>query len=411
MRLLAPALGRARAHADLFPRPFRSLIAGQAVFSVGSGTFVPYLAIYLTRDLGASGAQAGAIIAVAGMVGLIGSPVGGVLADRVGRRPMILVSLAGNGTILILIGSLSSLLAIAVIVPFWGIVGDLMGPAVSAAIADMVVEERRVEAYALQRVVSNLAFAVGPPLGALIALVSSLRWTFIVAGFGCLVYFTVVWFRVPETRPEHVEHHGEGTRIGTALRDRKLVALVLASALATYIYVQWTDVGGLFLVHDRGYSAATWGLCFGINPILVAAGQYPLARWARKRSPRVILAAGAVLQGLALTMLLPFSPLAWLIASVLVFTLGEMLIAPIATALAASLAPAHLRGSYQGVLNFAFAGAFGPAVFIGVALVGAGHGAWMLSLALPLSVLAAALTWPLPSKPFAAETDGGLAPA
>jgi MFS family permease len=189
------------------------------------------------------------------------------------------------------------------------------------------------------------------------------------------------------------------------------VALALASALATYVYVQWTDVGGLFLVHDRGYAAATWGLCFGINPILVAVGQYPLARWARRRSPRVILAAGAILQGLGLAMLLPGSPLPWVIASVVVFTLGEMLIAPIATALAASLAPAHLRGSYQGVLNFAFAGAFGPAVFIGVALVGAGHGAWMLGLALPLSILAAALTWPLPSKPFAAEGDRGLAPA
>jgi len=138
VRLFAPVLARARAHADRFPRAFRWLIAGQAVTAAASGAFVPYVAIYLTRELGASGAQAGAIWATAGMVGLIGSPLGGVLADRIGRRPVMLFSLALNGALFVLIGSLTSVLAVALIVPLWGIVGDLMGPAVSAAIADMV---------------------------------------------------------------------------------------------------------------------------------------------------------------------------------------------------------------------------------------------------------------------------------
>ena len=138
MRLVAPSVARARAHVDRFPRPFRWLVAGQAVTSAGSGAFLPYAAIYLTREFGASGAQAGAIWATAGMVGLIGSPLGGVLADRIGRRPVMLFSLALNGALFVLIGTLTSLLAVALIVPLWGIVGDLMGPAVSASIADMV---------------------------------------------------------------------------------------------------------------------------------------------------------------------------------------------------------------------------------------------------------------------------------
>jgi MFS family permease len=408
--LVAPAVARARAHLDRFPRPYRWLIAGQAVTSAGSGAFVPYAAIYLTRDLGASGAQAGAIWATAGMVGLIGSPLGGVLADRIGRRPVMLFSLALNGALFVLIGTLTSLLAVALIVPLWGIVGDLMGPAVSASIADMVEAKLRVEAYALQRLVANAAFAIGPPIGALMALFS-LRLAFVTMGFACFVYFAIVWRKVPETLPEHVQTPHERSRLGTAIRDRKLVALAVGSALAMFVYVQWNDALGLFLVKERGYAPATWGLAYTINPILVVLFQYPIARWAATKSARAVLGLGAVLQGTAMLMLLPFSPLPWLVAAVVVLVLGEMLIAPVSSALAASLAPAHLRGSYQGVLNFAFAGAFGPAAFVGLTLVGSGAGAWMLALALPISGAAALIFLTLPRGPVAAADDGGLAPA
>jgi MFS family permease len=412
MRFIAPAVSRARAHANRFPRPFRALLAGQAAFAVGAGIYVPYGAIYLTQNLGASGAQAGAVIAAAGIVGLVGSPLGGVLADRIGRRPVILASLAGNAVLFALVGSLSNLLAVALIVPLWGIVGDLLGPAVSAAIADLVEdEETRIEAYALQRVVTNLAFAIGPPLGAVIASFAPLRLIFFVAGAMSLVYFFVVWFRVPETKPDVPRPAGERSRLGTAIRDRKLVALALGAALATFVYIQYNDALGLFLVKERGYEVAAWGLVFGINPVVVTICQYPIARWAGRQSARAVLAAGALLQGVAMLMLLPFSPLPWLIGAVLVMVLGEMLIAPVSSALAATLAPAHLRGSYQGVLNVAFAGAFGPAVFTGLALVGAGHGEVMLAWALPLSVVAALCFLRLPARVASATDEPGLAPA
>jgi MFS family permease len=351
---------------------------------------VPYIGIYLTRELGATGAQAGAIYAVAGVVGVIGAPVGGVLADRVGRRPMMLVALAGNALTFCAIGLAPSVLVVALLVPIWGFTGDLLPPAVAAATADLIEdEELRVEAFALERIVQNLAFALGPPLGALIALVSSLRVTFFVAGAGCAVYFFVVLLRVPETRPEHARREHERSRLLTALRDRRLVLLAIGSALTTFVYVQYNDALGVFLVNDRGYEVATWGLVFGINPILVTLFQYPIARRAAHRDPRLVLAVGAALQGVALLLLLPFSPLPWLVVSVLVLVFGEMLVSPIESALAARIAPPHLRGSYQGVLGFAFAGAFGPAAFTGIALAASGHGELMLAYALPLSLAAA----------------------
>src|SRR5918998_171954 len=118
MELLPRSVARARAHARRFPRPFWLLIGANAVGSLGAGLFVPYWALYLTGSLGASGLEAGGLV------------------------------------------------AIAILTPFWAIMSDLSSPAISAAIADVVEPDLRTEAYGLRRQAGNVAFALGPPLGA-----------------------------------------------------------------------------------------------------------------------------------------------------------------------------------------------------------------------------------------------------
>ena len=395
MRVLPPLVRRARSHARRFPRPFWLLVVASAVGSLGSGLFVPYWALYLTGPLGASGAQAGALLAVAGGMGLIGAPLGGLLADRVGRRPLLVVALAVSGAGLVVYGSISSLLAIAVLTPFWAISSDISSPAMSAAIADLVEPELRTEAYALRRQATNITFALGPPLGGVVTLVSSLHWVFVLAGVVGLAAAAIVWAGFPETRPIPGEHD-EPARLREALGDRMLIVLALGTGLGILVYVQFDSVLGVFLHGDRGYALSTWGLVFGINPVLVGVLQYPVARWAGRRSPRAMLAFGTVLQGAALTLLWPASPLPLLVVAILVLTAGEMLLSPVASALAATLAPPRLRGAYEGVVDLGFAVAWAPAVLVGLWLVGAGHGAVMRALALPIAIVGALCFLPLP---------------
>jgi MFS family permease len=402
MQVLPRSVARARAHARLFPRAFWLLIGANAVGHLGAGLFVPYWALYLTESLGASGAQAGALLAVAGGMGLIGAPLGGVLADRVGRRPMLLFATAGAGIGLVLYGTLDSLLAIAVMTPFWAIMSDLGAPAISAAIADVVEPPLRTEAYGLRRQVGNIAFALGPPLGALVALGLSLRWLFVFAGAVGLVEFAILWRAMPETRPA-VADTEPPARLREALRDRLLIALAVGTGIGILIYTQFDSVLGVFLHEERGYAIAAWGALFGINPILVGLCQYPIARWAGRHSPRAMLALGSLLQGAALFVLWPASPIALVIGAVVLLTIGEMLLSPVASALAAALAPARLRGSYEGVVDTAFAVSWAPGVLVGLWLVGDGRGEVMLAAALPLAVLAALCFRPLPRRPVPIE--------
>src|SRR5919202_586415 len=145
MKLLPPLVARARVHAGRFPPPFWLLVGVGAIRELGSGVFIPYWALYLTETLGASGAQAGALLGLAGAMGLIGAPLGGILTDRVGRRPTLLVGLAGGAIGFLAYGTLSNLLAVAVVTSLFGFSSDLESPAVSAAIADVVEPELRTE--------------------------------------------------------------------------------------------------------------------------------------------------------------------------------------------------------------------------------------------------------------------------
>jgi len=335
-------------------------------------------------------------------MGLVGSPLGGVLADRIGRRPTLLVSYAATGIALILYGSLSSLLALAVFTPLFGITSDLQSPAASAAVADLVEPDLRNEAYGLRRQAGNAAFALGPPLGALVVYTAGTRWIFVLAGIAWLIAFAVVWARVPETRPSRAERQERGS-FWHALRDRKLLLLALGGGLSVVVYAQFDSVLGVFLHRERGMALATWGLLFGINPVLTALVQYPVARRAARISPRAVLATGIVVQGAAMFVLWPVHGLAIVAVSVVGMTIGEMLLAPTTTALGAALAPRHLRGSYQGVRDLSFAAFWAPGTAVGLAVVGHGHGDWMLAGALPVALLGALAFWPLPRAPVAVD--------
>jgi MFS family permease len=394
-RLFPGSVTRARAHSQRYPRSFWILLAGEGIASLGFGLVVPYFALYLTGTLGLSPAQAGVLVAVWAVVAIPAQPLGGVLADRVGRRPVMLVGLAGGGLAALGLGVADGLGTVAALTAVWALTNGIFEPAVGAYIADVAPSELRTEAYGVQRVVSNAFFALGPPLGALLIWLASLRATFVVAGLAILAYLVVVWRALPESKPEAIAHEPPA-RFREALRDRLLVLLVFGAAGAALTYAFYEDALPVFLRDERGIAPATWGLLFGVNPVLVALLQYPIAHWAARRSSRLVLAAGAVLQGAALAVMLPLTGLGGVALAVLLLVFGEMLVAPVSSALAAELAPERLRGTYQGALNLAWEGAWGPAAFVGLWLVGRGQGEILLILGLPLGVVAAVAFLKLP---------------
>jgi MFS family permease len=373
------------------------LLGGDGVAHLGYGAFAPYVALYLTGPIGASNAATGLVLAAWGAVGLVVTPFGGLLSDRLGRRPLILGGLAGSVFCGIAFFLASSVWVLLLLVPLWALCFSMMRPAMRAYIVDVVAPELHVEAFGIDRLVANAAFALGPPLGALVIALGSLRDTFLVTAVTELCFLGIAFFWLPES------HRAAGLterppRLSDALRDRLLLLLALGSALAWFLFAMYDEVFGVFLHQDRGLSISTWGLLFTLNPVLVMLTQYPVARWASGRSPRLVLSAGALLSGLAVFLVLPLTGIAVIVVSIVLLTAGEILLAPVSSALAATLAPERLRGSYQSVLDCGYSAASMPAVALGLFLVGRGDFEWLLGAA-PLVALAAVVCFSaLPGK-------------
>src|SRR5437879_1768464 len=132
-----------------FPPSFWWLWLGTLVNR--AGTFIePFFVLYLTGPRHVSVQTAGTVLVIWGMGSLISQPLGGFLTDRFGRRDTLGASLILTAGALLALSYARSLVVISALVLVLGTLADMYRPAVTAAIADVVVERDRVRAYALQ---------------------------------------------------------------------------------------------------------------------------------------------------------------------------------------------------------------------------------------------------------------------
>ncbi len=326
------------------------------------GTFVlPFLAIYTTR-LGYSVAQAGLPIAAYGVGTLGACLLGGYLADSLGRRKTIVLSMFCAAAAMLFLSQARTLPAIIVLSSLAGLTGELYRPASSALLADLVPTGQRVTAYAAYRMAFNAGWAFGPATAGFLAKKSFL-WLFIGDAGTSLLYGVVAWFALPAglrgTRTA-------GTLVETirVLRDdRRFRQIVCASLAIGMVFVQAFSTMSLQITRS-GFSAATYGLVISLNGALVVLCELPLTTITKRFAARRVMALGYLLIGIgfasnALTRTLPL-----MLLTTALFTFGEMTSMPVGAAYVADLAPANQRGLYMGTYGmvWALAFVFGPSL-------------------------------------------------
>lgn len=319
----------------------------------------PFLALYLTGERGATTGEAGLVLTAFGLGQAVGQPVGGVLADRVGRRATMVLGLVGAAVTLLAVGAATTLPALVGTVLAYGLLLDLVRPAVQAAVADVVPERDRVRAYALNFWAINLGFAVAVPLGGFLA-ERGYWWLFGLDAATCLGFAVVVLLRVPETRPVRAPGADPGS-LADVLRDRLLLSLIACVVLGAAVYLQAFTTLPLVVAGD-GLGAGGYGVVLGLNGVLIIALQPLLLGVLAGRDRGGLLLLAGVLQGVGIALHGLADTLQGHLAAVVVWTVGEILQAGLLSSVVAGLAPPHARGRYLGVFGTAFglAGLVGP---------------------------------------------------
>ena len=217
------------------PRPAWVLFGG--TFVNRFGTFVmPFLAIYLTRQ-GYSATQAGFAMSMYGAGHIIASMLGGHLADRIGRRHTIALSMLGTAAMMIVLSQARTYPAIVITTFFVALTGELYRPAAAALLGDLVTPEQRVAAFAMYRFAINLGFAIGPATAGLLA-DHSFFWIFAIDAATSFAYGIVAFFALPHGLRSSASNElaGEGFRV--ALRDRAFVFFLLSTLCLTWVEFQ-----------------------------------------------------------------------------------------------------------------------------------------------------------------------------
>jgi MFS family permease len=392
----APARGRLAALGTGLPPTFWVLCAGTFINRAGSFV-VPFLAVYLTRERGLPVATAGLVAAIWGAGAAVASPLGGWLADHVGRRVTLVSALALGGIGMIALGFARELPQLTVGTFLVALVGECYRPAMQAAVSDLVAPVHRVRAFGLLYWVINLGFSVGLLLGGALA-TRSFLWLFLGDGLASLAYAGIGWWFVPETRPHAPATAGEPPVRGfvrgflAPYRDRPFLAFVVLSVLILLIFMQHIAAFPVEMA-ARGLPTAWLGFVLALNGIVIVLVQPFLAPWLTRFDHSRTLAAGAVLVGLGFGInAFAAGPLGFSLG-VVVWTLGEILVLPIGNALVADVALPGMRGRYQGAygLSFGVAGFLAPLLGTLVLQRWGSAALWLGCLALGLAVAAGQL--------------------
>jgi len=377
--------------ADLRALPPAAWLLFAGTFVNRFGSFVlTFLVLYL-RDRGYSAREAGAALAAYGLGSLGAALAGGLLADRLGRRNAIALSMGASAATMLALSQADNLAAIVALVALAGFAAEAYRPASHALLADLTPAGRRLTAFGAYRLAINAGFAAGPAVAGLLA-ERSFVLLFVGDAITSLVFGAVALVWLPEgTRtPRSEERRGEATR--ALLRDRSFLRVLLATGLAAFVYFQSQGTFPL-RVFDLGFSAATFGLLISLNGLLIMVFELGFTVVTRRFRARPVMALGYVLIGVgfALTGLADTVPL--LALTVVIWTLGEIVEGPVSSAYTAEIAPERLRGRYIGARSFVFALALVLAPSVGTAVYASAPGV-LWAGCLVLGVLAAALVLP-----------------
>ena len=369
---------------------------------------LPFLVLYLTKNLGYAATTAGLVISVYGFGALIFAPISGKLSDRFGPFRLMQYSLLLSGVILLCFPLAAKLEVILLLTLLWAIISEAFRPASLSAITGIVPPEQRKIAYALNRLAINLGMSIGPAAGGFLILISypMLFW---VDGATSLLAGVVLAFALRKDQKFLAAIAQLQTEVAwsqttakasprTALADKRLFFFLLAIIPVIIVFFQHESTLPLFLVSDLQLPESTYGILFSVNTILIVLTEVPLNLAMAHWSHRHTLTLGALLFGVGFGANIFATGLFSAALSVIIWTVGEMIFLPGAVAYMAEVAPAERRGEYMGLYQMTFSLGFTLSGWIGTTLFQHAGSVALWAMMLLAGCVSAAALWRIDRK-------------
>ncbi|SDY13148.1 MFS transporter [Thermoactinomyces sp. DSM 45892] len=334
-----------------------TIIIGTMFGRFSTSMSIPFLAIYLTNVLHATPFEAGLVIAASSGIGILASFYGGFLADKIGRKKVMLTSVFGGAFVFLGFAFSQSVLAFFLVNALNGLCKSMFEPSSRAFLSDITDEKKRLLIFNLRYAAINIGVVFGPLVGVVMGSSrSTTPFLFAVAVYALYGLVLIYQSRAYATLFQKNDL-SERISLRRAFHVTRMDTVFL-----------FTILGILFCAFGYGSLNATFPQYFAtlpgfedgvkisylmsLNAISVLVFQYPVVRIAQKFSPYTVLITGSLCicaSNLSMAFTTHFFALSMVIV---LFTIGEILVFTLTDALVDSIAKPELKGTYFGAMGF-----------------------------------------------------------
>ncbi|MGD1060913.1 MAG: MFS transporter [Methanomassiliicoccales archaeon] len=357
-----------------FDRRLWILFVGRIISATGFSIVMPFLSIYF-YDQGVSMTTIGLVFLVSAILAAVGQLLGGELADRFGRRRVMVGSMGVRAVVFVMlsivIASTGSFETMFVLVWMSNFVGAFFDPASNAMVADLCEPSRRLEAYGLLRIGQNLGWTLGPLLAGILVVMGYSTLFLLTAMTSITVTFIILLFISESKRSSLSRQQFSISDLLDIRKDRQFGAFCVISALLFVCVAQMSSVYSVYSQSVVGIQLAEVGYLYAINGIMVVFIQMPVARLVSRYRMTSAIAVGAILYAIGYFAVAFSYDFLTLALCMVVISMGEIVVSPSSMNLVANLSPDDKRGRYMGVFGLfqQFGWSMGP--FVGGVLMDA----------------------------------------
>jgi len=339
-----------------YPRQYWLMINGVIISTAGGSMIWPFMLIYASSKLNMPLSAVAALISINAGTGLVASFIAGTLADKIGRKAVMVFSLAAVGIAYYLMVFAQTYLHFAVLMVMIGLSNPLYQVGADAMLADMIPSEKRTDAYAITRIANNAAFALGPAMGGFLA-TRSYNLAFYGAALGFMIYSLLLFFQARETLIV-TEHHDMAMPLSAAavfksysrvFQDKPFITFITLISIGLIAPTLIWILMPVYAKTNFGISEGLFGWIPTTNALMCVFIQYTVTRVTRRYKTLPVVGIAMLIYALGTGSVALMTGFWGFWLSMVILTFGELTFVPTASKYVADIAPADLRGRYMSM--------------------------------------------------------------
>ena len=342
------------------------------ISTIGTSMIWPFIMIYVSGRLNLPLTQIASLTSINAGVGLVFNFIAGSTTDKIGRKWVMVISLFGNGLVYLLQSHATTYGGFALAMGLAGAFNPLYRVAADAMMADIIPSDQRSEAYSVMRMSNNLGISLGPTIGGFIA-ARSYNTVFYIAASGMIIYSLLIILFARETLPGKngatpVQATRESGGYGKVMRDRHFLSFISAFTFCQLTAsIVWVLLS-VYVKTNYHIPEQQFGLIAATNAIMVVLFQIWVTKLTRRYQPLKAMIVGALFFAVGVGSIGLGTGFWAFWVSMVIMTIGELIIVPTTTTYAANQAPPDMRGRYMSIYSLSNGTASGIGPVFGGAL-------------------------------------------